>query len=85
MNGWRPISTAPKNGWPILLFYPNMYLPGASDFAYKKTWGMSVGSWVTNDDYPSTDGWYSLDGDTNGEPSHWMPLPPAPNGESVGG
>ena len=66
---WRDIATAPKDGSFILTF--------AGDMAVQVT----VGNWVENDaDISVTDiaGTWRDDG---AEPTHWMPLPPAPEGD----
>ena len=75
---WHPIETAPKDGTVILLFYPNMYFQGKSPFAPAASWGQSCGYWSTDPDHPMTNRWSALDGDSNGEPSRWQPLPAPP-------
>lgn len=73
MSEWQPIETAPKDGTDILL-----YLPGAA-----QCFSMIIGHWSACDELPDDDAWYpttphaadSLDID----PTHWMPLPKAPN------
>lgn len=70
-NKWRPIVTAPKDGRWILVSAPNMKPETAC-------WSTSV--WLT--------GWYSGGGRSASygpgfEPTHWMPLPPAPGKEEA--
>ncbi len=65
---WEPIDTAPKDGTRVILFYPAQ--GGFSD----------MGRW----NVPSS---HYLPHWNNGrlnihEPSHWMPLPPAPTQEA---
>lgn len=69
---WRPISTAPKDGEFIQLFVP--------DLGQVKGF-QSVCRWLANDE--GFAGWYDasfglVGGDGVDEPTHWMPLPPAP-------
>lgn len=83
--GWQPISTAPKDGRKMLLFYLN-----ANGQARRV-----IGGWVTAEEAAETDaddvgleaGWYERIDNwpdyyqvaiNEGEPTHWMPLPAAP-------
>ncbi len=75
---WQPIETAPQDGTPILLYYPerNCCIRGA--------WiEMTDGDWETG--YKRWMEWQVDDelyiGDEGYEPTHWMPLPPSPQGE----
>jgi hypothetical protein len=73
MNEWHPIETAPKDGTPVILFFPNNYwrtdLPVALGFG-------------------SEDGWYEGEADSHSmtafgsQPTHWMPLPKPPTTSS---
>jgi len=68
--GWKPISSAPKDGTPVLAFWT-----GATEAAtvYGRSYGITMfkhGEWVNVD---NCDDAYS-------EPTHWMPLPAAPQG-----
>lgn len=87
MVEWMPIETAPKDGRKIILFYLNSHnLPRTvmaswltADEAEETDWdgvGLDAG-W-----YESIDNWddYSQVAIHQGEPSHWMPLPPPPTG-----
>lgn len=65
---WQPISTAPRDGTPILCFSPDALGQGFSDQS-----GIDVLWWE--------DGNWTYDGDsrvTIDLPTHWMPLPRAP-------
>ena len=69
MMKWQPIETAPKDGTTIIAFRPTSppHIEGMC--------------WVADDD--GTGDWYwSYDGDGPGvhmvKPTHWMPLPEAP-------
>lgn len=85
MTVWQPISTAPKDGRKIIVWYLNRYkLPRTV-----------MAEWVTDEEAEAQDsdgvglkgGWYEcLDNWDDytalaiyqGEPTHWMPLPPPP-------
>jgi hypothetical protein len=71
-DAWRPIETAPKDGTEIVL-WPALRRP--IDGVVPPT----TGAWYTL----SGEGlWYDLSvGHHNGfwKPTHWMPLPPAPD------
>jgi len=67
---WQPIDTAPKDGTPILGFIPSYY---------QGKGGMVVAVWMDFSDRP---GWYSEISSVH-EPTHWMPLPPAPTGNGA--
>jgi len=66
--GWKPISSAPKDGTPVLAFWT-----GGTEAAtvYGRSYGITMfkrGEWVNVDNCD----------DTYSEPTHWMPLPAAP-------
>ncbi len=76
MNKWQPIETAPKDGSEIMLFDP-------------KFQRFRIGSWREDEFLPDLgEMWLddSYDDFSTGlnscplEPTHWMPLPDAPNG-----
>lgn len=63
---WRPIEEAPKDGTPLLLFYPN-----AEEKMAVMWWYDFFDNWL---------GYY--DGiSPYGEPTHWMFLPQEPSDE----
>lgn len=83
--GWRPIETAPKDGRMMLLFYtnsnglPRVVVAGwltddeaaetdADGFGLEAGWYERIDNW----------GEYYQVAIHEGEPTHWMPLPPAP-------
>jgi hypothetical protein len=87
---WQPITTAPKTGRKVILFYLNRNnLPRTV-----------MARWLTDEQAAETDGddvglvagWYECidnwDDYTEvaiyeGEPTHWMPLPKAPQKEEA--
>lgn len=80
VDAWRPIATAPKDGTRILGFCPDfgiretkrsLYTPGSPGYA---DWQAGKGpldhSWYWCEEYHrAAHSW---------QPTHWMPLPPAP-------
>jgi hypothetical protein len=76
-QNWLPIESAPKDGTQILLYYPEYH---------RKVW---VGHYYNRETYnhgklqSKNEGWHN-GADTLGlvkecQPTHWMPLPEAPN------
>jgi hypothetical protein len=70
MSDWQPISTAPKDGTQILVYFPQIGV-------WQVLWSREVfndGFWCVSDnkfeDRPLR-GW-------SDEPTHWMPLPDPP-------
>jgi hypothetical protein len=61
---WRPIETAPKDGSEILLAHPDG--------------SMVVGWWCENGLHGRVSGWSDGDDFAMTWPSHWMPIPAAP-------
>jgi len=75
MVEWRPIETAPRDGTLILCFYPDRC---GQDRLSLRYW--AVGDWPSSG---RTEGWsdqYRQIRKT--EPTHWLPLPPAPGAEA---
>ena len=67
--GWQPIETAPKDGSDLIL-WPGLRRPVTP----------VVGAWLDTKGGPC---WYDLSvGHHNGfwKPTHWMPMPAAPEG-----
>jgi len=66
MSGWQPIATAPQNGTHILIFAEQ---------------AVSVGRWHRDWVYYAGGVPAEYDGETATafRPTHWMPLPPAPD------
>lgn len=85
-NEWQPIETAPKDGTIILVFYKNEL--GKGRITRASWFGLDeIESWEDPDQ--SEPDWYERsevyeeleDGMISpvlGEPTHWMPLPKAP-------
>ena len=63
-SGWRPIESAPKDGCPLLLGWVNSFLPPIVGHEEGGRWG------VLGADMQFTVLQVS--------PTHWMPLPAAP-------
>lgn len=75
MVEWRPIETAPRDGTLILCFYPDRY--GQDQFSLRY-W--AVGDWPSSG---RTEGWSDQHRQLRKtEPTHWLPLPPAPGAEA---
>jgi hypothetical protein len=74
-KGWQPIETAPKDGSFVLLFYPRAEPP------------VSIGYWDDAFGIAKIAGWMMMEFDSAFSavtPTHWMPLPPAPEVSHVG-
>lgn len=63
MNAWKDISTAPKDGTPILVCVSGCWPDTVAWNAKQEAWEEGDGSFSTLDDWPLT---------------HWMPLPEPP-------
>ena len=70
-HGWRDISSAPKDGTPVLLF-----LPPTPNFDAS----MTTGVWhkLYEDWQLCETGGYAEDADVHPRPTHWQPLPEPP-------
>lgn len=71
---WLPIETAPKDETRILMV--------VSGFAVCIGWWfIEAGKWMTTDaeDYDDDGAWEHTVSNTEYRPTHWMPLPEAPN------
>lgn len=71
-NEWQPISTAPKDGTVVIVWWWNKVITawcaGAGLSRDGGDWWRSHAMEVVSTDYP--------------RPTHWMPLPKAPDGAS---
>src|SRR5205085_5223681 len=75
---WQPIETAPKDGTPILVFFKH------GGGVMRVTWDSphydevtpENGIWCVDD---NKHGPYALRGYSEGDDTHWMPLPDAPD------
>lgn len=71
-GGWQDISTAPKDGTPILITRPTSY--PAEEAYHVVRWEEVDGFWFCHDG--KSDTWLR-----GPDPTHWMPLPAAPTGD----
>lgn len=77
---WQPISTAPRDGTPVLLYKP----AGRWDGGYMRAgyWGEYLDrgeQWIACGGFAI--GYRSSETDTpKGWPTHWQPLPSPPGG-----
>jgi hypothetical protein len=74
---WKPIETAPKDGTPFLTFSADAARdPSVSALGTKGTPVLAM-AWVMGDPSPIDEhgDWRDIN---CYEPTHWMPLPPAP-------
>lgn len=75
MVEWRPIETAPRDGTLILCLYPDRHGQGRLSLRY---W--AVGDWPSSG---RTEGWSDQHRQLRKtDPTHWIPLPPAPGAEA---
>lgn len=75
-GGWQDISTAPKDGTPILITRPTSY--PAEEAYHVVRWEEVDGFWFCHDG--KFDTWLR-----GPDPTHWMPLPAAPTGDARNG
>jgi hypothetical protein len=79
---WQPIETAPKDGTPILIAggtYADDWPPGANPFS-----GVTIASFdrmETADEFAWQGEKQAHDVYRYHAPTHWMPLPPPPQGQ----
>lgn len=74
MREWRPIDTAPKDGTPILAFIPDA---DPEERIYVLRWDKHYagdGPWLYRWTEAGGEGYQTY------APTHWMPLPAAPEG-----
>lgn len=85
MSEWQPISSAPKDGTNILLSNGDQVAEGQwiSDPGYIRERRDVEGYYIGQDEYDGFEGWMDYDGGMP-NPTHWMPLPQAPNPPIVG-
>lgn len=71
---WRPISTAPKDGTPVLGYCQPRYIDGGPmSFTY-----CAVVWWRGEKFKDSFWQWRLHNNDSAAEPTHWQPLPAPP-------
>ena len=71
MGEWQPIATAPKDGTVILGRWEAFRFPVAwEQMPGRPLWGWRVAQWESFRFLLFV------------EPTHWLPLPPAPTGEA---
>jgi Lar family restriction alleviation protein len=70
VSPWQPIATAPKDGTRVLVVLDSGKMSVAS-FCKKEGW-QAEGQEADN---------YTQGFELDGNPTHWMPLPPAPEGD----
>lgn len=74
-DGWLPIESAPKDGTRVFLWIEWSDVPVVGEFSHKR-W------WADTEHYEVSCGTYCYGGtvssDKNMKPTHWMPLPVAP-------
>lgn len=72
LGAWQPIETAPKDGTTVIVFVPPGKYHSGRTVTVRWT-ERDIGYWHVDD---GKRGPFPLRG---GEPTHWMPLPEAPN------
>ncbi len=74
---WQPIETAPKDGKRVRLYYPD-YVETDRALGYEAP-GQVEGYYAGSDEYGC---WVTpcRTASDDPEPTHWMPLPDAPEG-----
>lgn len=79
--GWQPISTAPKDGTNVILTNGKEVAQGW--WLYEEPYIREIrdedGRYIDQHESDGFDGWLDCDGGMQPDPTHWMPLPAAPN------
>ncbi|NDV77236.1 DUF551 domain-containing protein [Burkholderia cenocepacia] len=76
-EAWQPVETAPK-GPSIQLWVPALGI--FVDGPWRGRWSYVANQWVLDTPFCEPDG-RGVSVSEIHNPTHWMPLPPAPNGE----
>lgn len=80
IEGWRPIETAPKDGTQIILTNGKTVAQGwwehQEPFVREKRG--SAGVYLDQQEHDGFDDWLDCEGGMLPNPTHWMPLPAAP-------
>ena len=74
---WMPIETAPKDGTPVLLWFPcelGAWNPGG----WRGAWSHVDDQWVIHTPMKTPDGRAIVASRIPQQPTQWMPLPAAP-------
>jgi hypothetical protein len=97
MHKWQPIATAPRDGTPVIVYAPDLQDHGGMYWPEKSCGSrfVTIAAFGENEYGPSA--WHALDSTLEtsygGEdsfdyihcqiisPTHWMPLPEAPDAE----
>ena len=89
-EGWQPIETAPKTGRTILLGYTNTHGNWRTMLGRWFSQEEINETWDEPKDCDGLEGWYETSVEADDvpncwatEPTHWMPLPAAPKGETL--
>ena len=79
---WQPIETAPRDGTPILLYFPHrdLVIRGSYEWQGEGDWEMDIPDWM---DW-TTDDDVVIQEDPSYAPTQWMPLPAPPAPETKG-
>lgn len=77
---WQPIETAPKDGTEILLTNGKTVAEGqwCDEEPYIREYRDADGRWIDQQESDGFEGWMDWSGGMKPDPTHWMPLPPAP-------
>jgi hypothetical protein len=77
---WQPIETAPKDGTEILLTNGKTVAEGqwCDEEPYIREYRDADGRWIDQQESDGFEGWMDWSGGMKPDPTHWMPLPAAP-------
>lgn len=85
-EGWRPIATAPKDkGGPDILLSNGVAVSQGwwvDEPGYSREVRDMDGHYIDQDESDGYMGWLDCDGGMQPDPTHWMPLPPAPGSQA---
>jgi hypothetical protein len=82
-EGWQPIETAPKDGTYIMLTNGVNVAQGWWEHQEPciRENRDTMGNYIDQQEDDGFDDWLDCEGGMQQSPTHWMPLPPAPEGE----
>jgi hypothetical protein len=82
---WQPISTAPKDGTQMILTNGAVVAQGWWEHQepYSREQRDIDGHYIDQQEHDGFDGWLDCEGGMQPDPTHWQPLPAAPQAQAA--